>query len=63
MKYKKGDLISYNGSIFLITNFRPYKSIITNNYNIYGLKNLTIKNNDFDAYLTKYIDEFAEKIG
>jgi hypothetical protein len=63
MKYKKGDLILYNGNIFLITDFRPYKNIITNNYNIYSLKNLTTKNNDFDAYPTKYIDEFAEKIG
>jgi len=65
MKYKKGDLVSYNGDIFLITGFGPYESPFTNNYSIYTFINLTtnVQSLKQSSYSEEYLDKLAEKIG
>jgi len=65
MKYNKGDLVSYNGDIFLITGFGPSKSPFKNNYSIYTYINLTtnVQSLKQSSYSEEYLDKLAEKIG
>lgn len=66
MKYQKGDLVSYNGDIFLITGFGPFRSPFTNDdYNIYTYTNLTtdVQSLKQSSYSEEYLDKMAEKIG
>ena len=65
MKYQKGDLVSYNGDIFLITGGGPFKSPFTNDYSIYTYINLTtnVQSLKQSSYPEVYLDKMAEKIG
>ena len=64
MKFQKGDLVKYEEDILLITDFRPFKSPFTNDYNIYTYINLTtdVESLKHSSYSEPYLDSMAKKI-
>ena len=64
MKFQKGDLVKYEEDILLITDFRPFKSPFTNDYNIYTYINLTtnVESLKRSSYSEPYLDSMAKKI-